>query len=359
MADKHICGKAVLLRVMRNLTIRLCMFLAAISGAATINLTLTSPAQAQTSPPPTGGWCISATTQDIYGYYESCTAPTAHAACQAGVEYQRAQGLLTDDQLIAIEPNDAWNSVQCYDFGHGPNITINGSWPVLFKCYDGTPVPSARCAPIGEDFESRAPDDPHQPDDCARPTGGRTPHPIDVLTGSKLFENIDYSAADGQLRLRRLYNSTPYGGAFAMNGPVKGLVNWNFDFQFEVHMNAFSNATNGGLVTLLTPSGGAYEFQLQAGVMVPHRPSIRPNPQSDYTLTLLDAIDWPTGSPGARPLYFQVTHWKVVDADGRTITFQSFPDSTGPIYALCRRRSSIDTANRLPLHIIRRAPSKA
>jgi len=220
--------------------------------------------------------------------------------------------------------------MQCWDFGHFPHdISGYGSWPVWFKCYDGTAVPSLRCIPGGEDFEGRAPDDIHQPDDCALPTGGRTPHPIDVLTGSKLFEDIDYSTADGQLRLRRLYNSAPYGGAFAINGRVSGLVNWNFDFQFEVHMNAFSNTTNGGLVTLLTPSGGAYEFQLQAGVMVPHRPSTRPNPQSDYTLTLLDAIDWPTGSPGARPLYFQVTHWKVVDADGRTITFQSFPDSTG------------------------------
>jgi len=288
-----------------------------------LSFQLPAAAHAQTPPAPTGVWCSSAVHDPLNpapDYDSTCHYASASEACAAKAAQFQGGG-----QVIGMNDTDLWWIKGC-SVQKGTFYRSSGFHFACSASTDHLAFPG-KCIAGAEDYDGRAPDDPHQPDDCAKPTGGRTPHPIDVLSGSKLFENTDYSTADGQLRLRRLYNSTSFGGVGnSIVGPIVGLANWNFDFQFEIQMNQSSYAANGSLVTLLTPSGGAYVFQHQASGMVPYRPASRPNPQTDYTLTFLD--EWTSDPIGATPLYGQVTHWKVVDSDGRTFTFQSFPDAT-------------------------------
>jgi YD repeat-containing protein len=138
-----------------------------------------------------------------------------------------------------------------------------------------------------------------------------------------MYRSDDFSTADGSLRLSRIFNSSPYGGAgTSLVGPILGLADWNFDFQYEIQFNDNSYDPDD-LVTLVTPSGGAYVFQHGVSGMTPYRPASRPNPQTSFTLSLIDP--WPSGGG----LDTIPTHWTLKDDQDRIWIFQSYLNSLG------------------------------
>jgi RHS repeat-associated protein len=154
-----------------------------------------------------------------------------------------------------------------------------------------------------------------------------TPHPIDILTGSKRFAVTDFETADGSLRLRRLYASAPFGGSktYPTAAPL-GLTNWGFDFQYELHIGWPWQVNER--MELLTPSGSAHTFYRQSSGAVAPDTDL---PQTDITLTLDGTWPSPLSTlPDAK------SKWILRDPEGTVWNLETFLDPGTGKYNIAR-----------------------
>lgn len=167
---------------------------------------------------------------------------------------------------------------------------------------------------------------------CSVNGGGSAPattaNPIDILTGSKRFQRVDFQDSADHLSLRRLYSSRPYSGApSALKQTPIGLANWLFDFQYELQFSGdwlvYYRASLG------TPDGTVATFQRQTGgAMVAHAPYA---PQKDYTLEFVGT--WPVSLSN---LTSAQTTWKLTDADDTVWVLQTFLNPINGKYDVAR-----------------------
>jgi YD repeat-containing protein len=192
---------------------------------------------------------------------------------------------------------------------------------VEFRCGVGySPVPGGRCVVRGDDYP-QGPTNRCQTDNGGHPNPS-TPHPIDILTGSKMLRATDFVNVNRSLLLERFFVSGAYSGT---SDPVTGttskvvvglpntLANWTFGFSYELQIP--DNWPSPPRVTVLTPTGSAYVFERNSdGSMSPYRPAARPLPQTDYQLSLIGT--WPSN---LTTLKTAASSWKLTGPDGETI----------------------------------------
>lgn len=87
--------------------------------------------------------------------------------------------------------------------------------------------------------------------------------PIDILSGAKRFEHLDFSLSGGGLTLNRLYSSRGFISELPTGRDPSILAGaWLFDFQFELHLNSGWSVLPR--LTLVTPRNAVHEYQLQS-----------------------------------------------------------------------------------------------
>jgi hypothetical protein len=128
-----------------------------------------------------------------------------------------------------------------------------------------------------------------------------TTNPIDILSGNEQLSATDFANANGSLVLRRLHNSAAQSGlvtwratlAMAPLANPVGLGNWQYDFQFELHI---TGAAPTSPVALFAPNGSAPAFAQNSAspsslTLVNYygtgTTAVPPNPQTDYTLAIV------------------------------------------------------------------------
>jgi hypothetical protein len=184
---------------------------------------------------------------------------------------------------------------------------------VYFLCSSGSSVAPGRCT--AETLPARAPGDGGV-GQC-RPC---TEHPIDIVTGAKLFRAEDYSNG-AALDLSRTFSSMPTGN---MHGlvvrPLAGLANWAFDFEYELQIATWDQ--NNQTLAVLSPHGSSYLFKRDAsGNMVPNNDGVDVVPQHDYKLSYDGA--WPSDVTGIQSAQ---TNWILQDSQDRVWYLQSRKD---------------------------------
>lgn len=186
---------------------------------------------------------------------------------------------------------------------------------VWLECDNGFTMSGTGCRREGSD---------HRGDRCA-PT---TPHPINILTGSKSFRDDDFTTADGAISLVRLFTSRKFGGAgLHIGAEPAGLANWIFDFQYEIHFTPTYSTDK--VIVLATPDGELVKFQKQtSGAVTPYTTTARPNAHPDYALEMLDT--WPSN-----PLTTK-THWKMTDAQENVWLLETYQTLGTADYVVAR-----------------------
>ncbi|WP_332773883.1 hypothetical protein [Phenylobacterium sp.] len=158
----------------------------------------------------------------------------------------------------------------------------------------------------------------HPDQSCPVTTAG----PIHILTGRKSFQATDFETADGALSLVRMFGSKPLADTehFSL-GPIRGLANWAFSFQYEVQISDYF-AANYPLIILGRPGGSGTRFKwISGGAIVPSTTGL---PQTDYTLEFLDV--WPDGIGNIRKIK---SHWRMIDAAENVWLLETFPNELG------------------------------
>lgn len=210
-----------------------------------------------------------------------------------------------------------WFTRNCdWDFVLGWSRAVS----VQLECENGNvPRIGLFCEVEGQTFNLR-------PASCSA-SDKRTPHPIALLAGNKIFEADDFTSADGGLSLKRTFASRGYIGRGGWDAP-RGLTNWLFDFQYEVQLSEYFDAS--GSVTIMDPKGGVYNFVRQSsGVTLPE--DDQSNKQVFYSLSMV-------GTPPTNPKYAK-TYWKMVDDKDDTWLFETFQDPVNGWYLLGRPTS--------------------
>lgn len=322
--------------------------------AVMLSVSLGSPGRSAAQASPVLGWCADI----IYNgpMYTVC-ASTPAGVCE----------LQVTDKLKLWQPDSPWEWTgvsddtvwwwkRC-DAQHptpppGPPYYY-GHPPVEFRCAPGyVRVAGGRCASPSEDFRMT------NPSRCEANNGGTpnpaTPHPIDILTGSKLLRAVDFANVTKSLLLERFFVSGAYAGA---SDPATGLVsaaivsspnnlaNWTFGFSYEVQIpNAWPSPPR---VIVLTPAGSAMVFERSSdGTMSPYRPSSRPLPQTDYQLAFLGT--WPSDLASLKTA---VSSWRLTGPEGETIFLKTQkqqsadPNSSGPFLRARPTRIETRTGN--------------
>jgi RHS repeat-associated protein len=162
-------------------------------------------------------------------------------------------------------------------------------------------------------------------------TSARTGRPIDLVTGAKLFDVVDFRTADGSLLLERYYNSRSYSGSRneTQSIPIGLGINWKFSFQHEIQLNH----STGARAELETADGGSYAFDKDSSGsdMIPHPAAIGPRYQTDYTLAFVGT--WPSDPAD---VLLSSSQWRVTDPEDRVWIFQTFQDPATGTYRVGR-----------------------
>ena len=231
--------------------------------------------------------------------------PTPMEACKAAHAYYNPT-----KTFLGYKDTDTWDAKTCA-------WTIGGALPppVGFQCYSGARKPPGRCIDDGDNDQQR--------DECSNGTvSPRTGYPIEILSGSKIYEAEDFRSADGSLVLARKYRSLPFGAAGIVRRVPRSIANWQLDFNHELHIDWYFDVFPN--VDLHAANGASYGFARQSnGVMVPRTSTTFPNPQTDYTLEFVGT--WPSSLAN---VLTQVTQWKVKDPQDRVWLFESYYDPT-------------------------------
>lgn len=195
---------------------------------------------------PTGvlGWC----TPTGPGSAGACFS-SPMTACQA----QHA-GFASQNQFLGVRPTAAWYIVDCdWELGGVPfpsATTFICDGPYYRRVAGGSCIHAWELLPEIADNNGANPD----PDTCG---------PIDILSGAKRFEHLDFSLASGGLTLNRFYSSRGFISELPTGRDPSLLGDaWLFDFQFELHLN--SGWDSLPRLSLVTPRSAVHEYQLQS-----------------------------------------------------------------------------------------------
>lgn len=299
-------------------------------GLSIVLLVLVLMAGSFTTPQPanaaaTGyrGWC---TGLPPLGSGNVACFPDPMAACQAQFE---AWAWIPPATFVGYTDTAVWSSKGCAwdrnQFG-GP---LPGG--VSFECQLGyKALANGTCVNEQENIPVIPPDD-----DCGNAENGnfkaaRTPNPIDVLSGAKLFQAEDFRTADNSLILERLYNSRTYSGTKgSMFREAVGLGNnWRFAFQLELHISGSVD-----WLEVLAPNGTNHPFtRNSSGAYVPDGwPTGGPRFRADYTVEYQGT--WPS-TPNN--ILLSSSQWKVRDAQDRTWILQTIADPITTNYRVAR-----------------------
>lgn len=147
---------------------------------------------------------------------------------------------------------------------------LNSCWTVIpgsvsLQCNSGyTPTVEGLC---------RLDPAPERPCNCDEPgrVNPKVGHPIVLSTGAKVLSAQDFATADGQFSIGRQYRSFQVGrsisGVALPRSLTRGLAGgWNFDFNYEIQLAAFSGtpAAPNAIVGIMAPDGTGFGFRLQA-----------------------------------------------------------------------------------------------
>jgi len=186
------------------------------------------------------GWCT------VAGYQHSECFADPVSACK--VQFEHYAG---NTEFYGAEAASRWDIYHC-KWKHLPGTSLPSE--ADFYCATGfTAVAVGRC--VKEDFTFA----------CCRPGAPDpyTEHPINLLTGAKVFRTNDYISADGAFSFDRTFVSSPYGAleVKALRFAQWSMGNWNafFDVQLQLPVN-FETWSD---VTVLLNDGTASAFKRQ------------------------------------------------------------------------------------------------
>jgi len=257
------------------------MFTGLLVNAGTAS-TAAATTQVSSTPRHEFGWCAGNTTTGGWTCYQDPVE-----ACKTLI----ANSPWPTRPFTYVEDTVFENSKRCYMDFYGSNLSPGS---VVHLCNgtdhgsvdtDGTPLyffPPNTCA--REQFPTSN-------------TCQRTAHPIDILSGAKLFEAEDFRSANRSLELTRYFNSLGWRDVQEEVIAPKGQVaNWSLNSAFELQIPRFWN----GRVSVLTPDGRGLTFQRNSdGSLSPYQPTTsvsdrpaRPLPQPDYQLSFVGT--WPS-----------------------------------------------------------------
>jgi len=303
--------------LVRRLLDRLTCLGGAVLVAALLGSTVPSPVSAQQlvwpSSPPDGtkGWCTPALPVGTGG---ACY-PSPAQACQRQFQDYAWSGKI----YLGYRPYPlgTWASMECMwgPWGGPAPTTVN------FLCeYGYSRVAPGICVPQNTVYPSR-PCDPCQ-NHGGTPTA-RTGRPIDILTGAKSFDVVDFETSDGLLRVSRHFKSLSGGGpSNLVFARPAGMTNWQLGDTLELHLGYEWN--NFGRTALLSPRGGYYPFLKSGTAMVPYKPSDYPQPSTDYAVEFVGT--WPGTLSEVKQ---SKSAWIVRDAEDRVWRLETFfnPDT--------------------------------
>ena len=286
------------------------MRLTSLLALCTLGLAATlTPAPAEASTPfpgaPTGvrGWC---TTVSPTSPVLECF-PTPMAACIA-----QHQGYAPDRTFLGYVDRPSWNTKLCqwpFWLTVAPTITF-------FDCEPGYRLTAPEtCVPEDERFPEIADNNGANPDP-------ETCSPIDILSGAKRFEHLDFALAGGSLSLNRLYSSRGFQSELPIVRHPSLLANsWLFDFQYEIHLQDVWNIIPE--LSLVTPRGAVHEYRLQADGSTTVT-SGNDLPVTSFEVALTSPVPANLGDVDN-----QQTTWTITDQNDTVWTLQSVSTSTG------------------------------
>jgi RHS repeat-associated protein len=220
-----------------------------------------------------------------------------------------------------------WYSASCNWIRHGGGPA--GS-VAFFSCATGyTATANGTCVLPNEDATVQKTDQCGNFDNTGQ-KADKTNKPIDIITGAKLFDVVDFKTADGSLLLERVYNSWSYSGSRneMQSVPIGLGTNWRFWFQHEIQLNG----STGARAELETADGGSYPFSKNAaGGMDPDTWAVGPRMQTDFTLAFVGT--WPANPAD---VLNSSSQWIVHDPQDRVWTFQTFQDPATGTYRVGR-----------------------
>jgi RHS repeat-associated protein len=168
-----------------------------------------------------------------------------------------------------------------------------------------------------------------------------TPRPIDILSGNKKLIVNDYYNASGSISLTRISNSQPYAGLVTgYNTTPLGLLNWLYDFQYELQIGHDWSANS--LVLLLSPDGSASAFQRQSsGALTSYATGGYATPQTVYALSFVGYFpasgSFTTGWPSSlSTLTSAPSIWTLTDSSDRTYTLETVFEPTTDAFTTAR-----------------------
>ena len=154
------------------------------------------------------------------------------------------------------------------------------------------------------------------PDRCdAAGAGVTTSHPIQLITGSKLFDFEDFRTEDGRLLLARSYASLGSGVGRVGTRFADGMVG-GWQFNFGLHLALDNSFGSNGTIAVESPEGTSHRFKRNAdGTFSPHTyysGSNRYMPETRFKVKFVGT--WPTN---LNLVDDQVTTWDVTDSEDR------------------------------------------
>lgn len=231
------------------------------------------------------------------------------SACQRQFEVFAAAGR-TFTGFVAYR--DKWYFKKCaWGPWGGPAPTL-----IIWECASGyTRSPSRTCVPDARYYAARG-------QSCAvnfgaTPTPG-TGRPIDLLTGAKTFDEVDFETADGALRLSRHFHSLRGSGAGTglITDPL-GAGNWSLGFALELHLG--DDWDTAGRLGLNTPRGAHYRLIKSGASIVDDLTSSRPLPSTDYLVEYVGTFPGSLSSVRSGK-----SHWIVRDPESHTWSLETF-----------------------------------
>jgi RHS repeat-associated protein len=300
----------------------LILLLAFVFGVAVLQ-----PHSAMAQSTTTGAWCGSL---PPVGSGNGACSGSYGAAC----EQQFAAWAWSDATNSHPQMTGRWDYVICA-WTRGP---LGGpvSSGVTFTCPSSTTItyilsPDGVCIDSKEATTNSTKNDKCDTSNNEATQNPETEHPIDILTGAKLFRVVDFQTADDSLRLERNYNTRSYirSNMLPSMPPLGVGSNWRFFFQHEIWFY-----TNSADYVELYPSdgSGSYYFARNgSGGMDTQIQMYGIRQQQDYRIEFVGT--WPSNH---NDLLTYSSQWRMYDAQDRVWLFQTFLDPDSGKYRVGR-----------------------
>ena len=164
-----------------------------------------------------------------------------------------------------------------------------------------------------------------------------TGFPIEIASGSKIFQRTDFETTDGGLVLGRWFTSGGYGGVsatyYSSRDPI-AFANWRASFAVQLTLSDFTY----GHELLLLPSGRALSFTRQSdGSFTADSYTSSTLPATDVKLAFVGT--WPSSSSAMQAA---PATWTVTDEDDNVWTLQTHLDPELGTYSIAAPVSMVD-----------------